>query len=160
AEDVPANLKIMAEAMTRAMIAADPANSSFYAKNLRQVNEKLDQVNQDIVRILSPCRDSTFYVFHPAFGYFAHAYDLDQVAVELEGKSPSPRQLSALIKQARNDNVKIIFVQPEFDKKNAEAVASAIHGRVVPLDPLAEDVPANLKIMAEQIRAALSGNNI
>ena len=156
----PENLKIMAEAMATAMRDADPANSAIYETNLHILEERLDRLNQDISRILTPYRGSTFYVFHPAFGYFAHAYDLHQEAVELEGKSPSPRQLSALIKRAGKDNVKIIFVQPEFDKKSAEAVARAIHGRVVPLDPLAEDVPANLKIMAKKIQAALSGNNI
>ena len=156
----PANLKIMAEAMATAMINADPANIATYDKNLRKLENTLDQLNRDISQMLAPCRGSKFYVFHPAFGYFAHAYDLHQEAVELEGKSPSPRQLSLLIKQARKDKVKIIFVQPEFDEKSAQAVARAINGSVVPLDPLAEDVTTNLKIIAEKIHSALSGTNI
>jgi len=155
----PANLKIMAEAMATAMIHADPANIASYDKNLRQVKNTLDQLNRDISQMLAPCRGSIFYVFHPAFGYFAHAYDLHQEAVELEGKSPSPKQLSSLIKQARKDKVKIIFVQPEFDEKSAQAVARAIGGSVVPLDPLAEDITTNLKIIAEKIQSALRGNN-
>jgi len=155
----PANLKIMAEAMATAMINADPANMAVYDKNLRKLESTLDQLNRDISGMLAPCSGSVFYVFHPAFGYFAHAYDLHQEAVELEGKSPSPKQLSSLIRQASKDKVKIIFVQPEFDEKSAQAVARAIDGSVVPLDPLAEDVTTNLRIIAEKIQSALTGNN-
>ncbi|MBW2329130.1 MAG: zinc ABC transporter substrate-binding protein, partial [Deltaproteobacteria bacterium] len=88
--------------------------------------------------------------------YFAHAYNLYQEAVEIEGKSPSPRQLYSLISRAKAEKVKVVFVQPQFDRKGAQAVAHAIGGEVVPLDPLAEDVSGNLKIMAEKIQSALN----
>jgi zinc transport system substrate-binding protein len=51
--------------------------------------------------------------------------------------------------------VKVIFVQPQFSTKSAEAVARAIGGAVVPLDPTAKDYLANLEIMAEKIGEAL-----
>jgi len=151
----PENLKIMASAMAAAMAEVDPANKQAYERNLQALAVTLDRLNQDIRQTLAPYNGSTFFVFHPAFGYFAHAYDLNQVAVEVEGKSPTPRQLSSLITRAKADNVKVIFVQPQFDRKSAQAVAHAIGGEVVPLDPLAEDVVDNLKIMADKIQGAL-----
>ena len=80
---------------------------------------------------------------------------MHQEAVEVEGKSPTPRQLYSLLTRAKTDKVKIVFVQPQFDRKSAQAIANGIGGEVVPLDPLAEDVVGNLKIMAEKIQSAL-----
>jgi zinc transport system substrate-binding protein len=105
--------------------------------------------------MMIPCNGSRFYVFHPSFGYFASAYGLEQVPVEIDGKSPSPQQLAALITQARSENVKVIFVQKQFPLKSAKAVANAIDGDVVQLNPLAEDVIANLREIAETLLHAL-----
>ncbi len=151
----PDNLKAMAAEMVSAMAAVDPANKSSYERNKEAVWAALDHLDLEIRQKLAPYAGSTFYVFHPAFGYFAHAYHLNQQPVEIEGKSPSPRQLYLLISRAKAEKVKVIFVQPQFDRKSAQAVARAIGGVVVPLDPLAEDVAANLKIMAEKIESAL-----
>ncbi len=152
----PANLKIMATEMASTMAAVDPANKLVYELNVEAVVVLLDRLDKEIQHMLAPYTGSTFYVFHPAFGYFAHAYNLNQQAVEIEGKSPSPRQLYSLIKRAKAEKVKVVFVQPQFDRKSAQAVAHAIGGEVVPLDPLAEDVAGNLKIMAEKIQSALN----
>lgn len=152
----PANLKIMATEMASAMTAADSVNKYIYERNLEGVGAILDDLDQEIQHMLAPYAGSTFYVFHPAFGYFAHAYNLYQEAVEIEGKSPLPRQLYSLIRRAKAEKVKVVFVQPQFDRKSAQAVAHAIGGEVVPLDPLAEDVVTNLKIMAEKIQLAFN----
>ena len=152
----PLNLKIMAANMARAMIASDPANKATYEKNLLEVNKILDQVHQKIEQKLAPYQGASFYVFHPAFGYFAHTYRLQQQAIETGGKSPTPKQLSILITQAKASKARVIFVQPQFDPRSAQTIANAIHGEVVPLDSLAEDVATNLEIMATKIQAAFA----
>jgi zinc transport system substrate-binding protein len=151
----PRNLLLMAQNMARAMSAADPEHESVYDKNLKSITAKLDDLYKTLLQQLAPYRGASFFVFHPAFGYFAHAFGLQQRAVEAGGKSPGPKQLRALISLARSENVRVIFVQPQFDPKSAAAVASAIGGEVVPLDSLAEDVPGNLKKMAQKILSAL-----
>lgn len=152
----PHNLKIMAEEMAAAMIEYDPVNSKHYRDYLLLFIQKLDTLHERIRLELKPFSGRTFYVFHPSFGYFAHDYGLHQKAVEVSGKSPSPKQLTHLIAQAKKDKVKIIFVQPQFDSKSGEAIARAIDGAVVPLDPLAGDVAKNLEMMAQKIKNALS----
>lgn len=111
----------------------------------------LTNLNDTMVRKLEPFSGSRFYVFHPSFGYFADRYGLKQIPIELEGKAPSPRQLAELIDQAKADQVKIIFVQKQFPSGSADAVAKAIDGHVVYLDPLAEDVIDNLRQISEAI---------
>ncbi len=152
----PLNLKIMAAAMARAMMEKDPVNRSRYEENLLETERILERLHQGIEQELAPFHGASFYVFHPAFGYFAHCYHLRQEAIETGGKSPTPKQLASLIAQARTNKARVIFVQPQFDPRSAAALANAIHGEVVPLDPLAEDVVANLEIMAQKVKAALS----
>ncbi len=155
----PVNLQSMAKVMAEAMAAADPDNRLFYEQNLKRLHAELLQLHESIHRKLAGLKGASFYVFHPSFGYFAKEYSLRQQAVEIAGKSPSPRQLSALISMARKEGIRIIFVQPQFDSKSAQTVARAIGGIVEPLDPLAEDVTGNLNIIATKIRSALDGRD-
>lgn len=154
----PQNLQKMAAVMAAALAEADPANAAAYQQNLQAVVKELSALHEEISRKLAPFNGQSFLVFHPAFGYFAHAYGLRQEAVEIEGKSPAPKQLYKLIAEAKRDKVKVIFIQPQFDRKNAEIIAKAIGGQVAALDSLAENLPENLRLMAEQISSALGGN--
>lgn len=150
------NLQKMAEIMTETLIKLDAANTEVYAKNLATIKKQLTDIDEKIHHQLEPYHDARFYVFHPSFGYFAHDYHLIQEAVEIEGKSPSPKQLSKLIQMAKADKVKVIFTQPQFDQRSGQAIAAAINGSVVPLNPLAENVAENLQLMADKIAASLS----
>ena len=94
----------------------------------------------------------TVYVFHPAFQYFCLSYGLRQEAFEVEGKEPTARQMAKLIGRARQEGVKVVFVQPQFSGKSAGAIAQAIRGRVVTLDPLPGDYPKDMKTLAMAVR--------
>ena len=94
-------------------------------------------------------------VFHPAWGYFADTYGLKQIPVEIEGKNPKPAQLMALIEYANQNDIKVIFVQPQFSAKSAEVIARGIGGHVVVADPLAADWAANLRKVSREFKAAL-----
>jgi zinc transport system substrate-binding protein len=151
----PPLLVPMAENIHQALVAADPKHKQTYDINLTKLIAAIDSLHGNIKQQLAPFKGNTFYVFHPAFGYFASTYGLRQKAVETGGKSPSPRQLAKLIRQAKADGVKIIFTQPQFDKSSAAAIARAIDGTVVTMDPLAQDILANLKKMAQAIEQAM-----
>ena len=151
----PHNGEKMASVITEALTATDPSHASTYQQNFTKLKERLAQLHQDLQQQLTPLQGATFFVFHPAFGYFAHAYHLHQQAVEIEGKSPSPKQLYTLVRQAKKENVKVLFVQPQFDKKNASIVARAIKGQLVELNPLRENIEQNLREMAKAMQTAL-----
>ncbi|WP_420209237.1 metal ABC transporter solute-binding protein, Zn/Mn family [Candidatus Electronema sp. JC] len=152
----PQNLQQMAANMAAALQEADPANAAAYANNLQTVTASLAALDEELKTALAPFKGQTFLVYHPAFGYFAQACGLRQEAVETGGKSPSPRQLRSLISAAKKEKAKVVFVQPQYDRKNGETVAKAIGGRVAVLDPMAENVPENLRFMVKEISAALS----
>jgi len=116
----------------------------------------LDTLDAQIRAVFSEKGENVeFMVFHPAWGYFAQAYGLRQISVEMEGKEPKPAELAGLIRYARERGTKVIFVQPQFSTRSAEIIARGIDGRVVFANPLAPDWATNLKEVARGFRAAL-----
>lgn len=154
----PVLVKTQAETICEALGQRDPANAEVYKKNLKSFQDDLDRVNTMISQALAPVKGRTIFVFHPAYGYFAARYGLRQQAVEVGGKKPSAKSVARLIDRAKAAGVRVIFVQPQFDRKNAETVAKAIGGAVVSLDPLAPDYLANLEDMAGKVASALAKN--
>lgn len=136
--------------------AVDPERAGSYRANLKRLQTKLEALDARLTLLLAPFRGEELFVFHPAYTYFAASYGLEQVAVETGGKEPSARRLAALIERARRAGARVVFVQPQFSKKSARLVAEAIGGTVVPMDPLARDVIANLEAMAIEVARTLA----
>ena len=150
------NLKLIAKNICGALCKEFPQYAEEFRKNLAALDTELTEIQNDISKILAPFKGRTFYVFHPAFGYFADSCALKQKAIETEGKSPTPKQLSGIIAMAVKEKVSIIFVSPQFPVKSAEAIASAIHGAVVKIDPLPSDPVANFRETALAIKKSFS----
>lgn len=150
------NSMIIAANIHSALTEANPDNADEYKMNLELLLQNLSVLDHKISSLLQPMQGRDFFVFHPSFGYFADDYGLNQVAVEIEGKSPTPRQIEYLIEQAQAAGVKIIFVQPQFDSRSAAVIADSIQGTVISLDPLAYDLIENFEDMAVKIEKALT----
>jgi zinc transport system substrate-binding protein len=151
----PPLVKIQARTILNALQSIDPAHRAVYEANYRNFIARIDQLDAELKTIFAGKQGLQFIVFHPAWGYFAQAYGLTQVPVEIEGKEPKPAQLKELIQHAREEGIKVIFVQPQFSSKSAKLIAREIGGEVAFVDPLAEDWSANLREVADKFRAAL-----
>ena len=151
----PVLAKRQARTIRDALIEADPGGRGVYEAGYQSLAAELDSLNEEIAAALASYRGREIFVYHPAYGYFTDEYGLEQVAVETGGSEPSAQQLARLIERARQRHVRIIFVQPQFSRTGAGAVAEAIGGVVVPLDPLAEDYVENVREMARLIADAL-----
>jgi zinc transport system substrate-binding protein len=151
----PPEIRIQVDTIYGALIMADPAHKNIYKANRDQFMKELDEIHSVLLKLFEPYRGRSFFVFHPAFGYFADTYGIVQVPIEIEGKSPAPRQIELLIEEAKEQNVSVIFVSPQFDTKSADVIAKAIGGVVVPIDPLEKNVLKNLEDVAKKIKNAL-----
>jgi zinc transport system substrate-binding protein len=154
----PPLVKQMAVTIRDALVDIDPAGKQVYDENLQLFHRRLDSLDTYIRTTLAPVKGTELFVFHPAFGYFADEYGLVQKPVETGGKEPSARDLAALVEEARAHRPKVIFVQPQYSKKSARALAAQIGSAVVPINPLPEDYFAEMREMCEKIRAGLSGD--
>ena len=151
----PLLARVQAGTIATTLIQIDPARRAIYEENLKKFQADLDNINAELMNSLAPVRGKIFFVFHPAFGYFADAYGLKQVVVEVEGKEPTARQLARLIEEAKAQGVKIIFAEPQFPKKTAQTLAESIGGAVVLIDDLSPDYLNNLRNIAMSVGAAL-----
>lgn len=150
----PRLLKIQARTVADTLAGLDPAHRDTYEANLLAFERRMDVLHRDLLDTLAPIQGKAFYVFHPAWGYLAQEYALEQKAIETEGKEPSDRELTEIQNDARARGIKVVFVQPQISGRSAQAVANAIGGRVEQLDPYVADVESNLRHVAERLAAS------
>ncbi len=148
----PANLKIIAAQICEELSEKMPQDKAKFEANLAAFDKEADATESYIKTTLAQYQGRSFYVYHPGFGYFAQTAGLKQAAIELGGREPSPAHLLEVIKEAQKDGVKVVFVQMQFNPNSAKALATAIKGKVAPLDSLAEDVLTNMRQMADLIK--------
>ena len=149
----PRRLVTMTERVAHELAAVDPDGSSVYEEGRARLVAELEALDAELRNRLAPLAGTAFIVFHPAWGYFADDYDLRQVAIEIEGKEPSEIELTRLAREARQLDVRAIFVQPQITGRSAQAIAAAVGAEVVTLDPLAPDVARNLRRVTELLVA-------
>jgi len=144
-----------AQTILAALQEVDPAHRAVYQANFAAFSSQIAELDAALRKTFAGKQGLRFIVLHPSWGYFAHTYGLEQIPVEIEGKNPKPARLKKLIEFAREKDIKVIFVQPQFSAKSAELLAGEIGGRVVAADPLAEDWADNLRAVAGEFKAAL-----
>jgi len=145
----PRNAKVMVENIYQGLIQIDPANQEYYAKNKEKYLQELDELDNEITNALSGKENRKIMVYHPAWAYFARDYGLEQIPIEKEGKEPTPQGVANLIKQARENNITVIFASPQFSTKTAEVIANEIGGEVVLINPLERNYLENMRKVAK-----------
>ncbi|MBM6883438.1 metal ABC transporter solute-binding protein, Zn/Mn family [Bacteroides caecigallinarum] len=129
------NAKIIAENIYKALNELDSKNSEYYQNRLDSLLGIIDETDNEIRSIISNS-NKTFLIYHPALTYFAKDYGLEQISIEEGGKEPSPAHLQSLIKLCKEKNAEVIFVQQEFDMRNAETIANELNLKVILINPL------------------------
>ena len=152
----PRSAMVQVENIYKGLVAVDPENSEYYYRNKEQYINDLEVLDTDITESLSGFDGRNFMVFHPSWGYFSRDYDLTMIAVEIEGKEPSAGDMMHLVETAKENNIKFIFVQPQFSTKSAEVIAKEIGGSVVAVDPLPQDYITNLRIVSNTFAQGLA----
>jgi len=151
----PENGKIIASNVLESLIALIPEKESDLQENYNELIAEIDTLDAAIEASLSGLPQRTFMVFHPAWGYFAEQYDLEQIPVQVGGQEPSPSELTKLIDLAREEEIRVIFIQPGFDSTSVEAIAEEIDAQIAEVDPLARNWLENLNTVSETFAAAL-----
>ncbi|MBU0986563.1 MAG: zinc ABC transporter substrate-binding protein [Proteobacteria bacterium] len=152
----PSLVMIQARNILQTLLAVDPLHRAAYIENYRKFILELVVLDAELLRFFGEKKAGTeFIVFHPAWGYFAQTYGLEQVPIELEGKEPKPEELKRLIGYAQAEGIKVVFVQPQFSSQIAATIAKSIGGQIVFADPLALDWADNLRKVAANFRSAL-----
>jgi zinc transport system substrate-binding protein len=147
----------------KALQKADPANAASYAANAASYLKKLEALDAQIAATLAPVKGTPFVTYHNAFRYFARRYGLNIVGVveQVPEVSPSPRELSALLRTIRTPKAKALFTEPGSRSRLASQIARDAKIKLGELDPLetgtlaADGYETGMKRNAENLRKTL-----
>ena len=153
----PENAGKIAVAILASLSAADPENREYYQQNFDRFKSELEKIAAEMKTQLSPFAGREFLVYHPAFGYFADVAGLRQHPLEINGREMTAVQLANVIAKAKKDNIKVVFVQKQFNPRLAGELARRIGGEALPLDPLAYDLLKNFRAMTEAVVRGFGG---
>jgi len=150
----PSLVRVQAATVAEALTSADPAHAEAYEENLGAFLDDIGELDAEIRETLDGVGSANregrrFMVFHPSWRYFARDYGLEMIAIEVGGQEPSAAELARLITTAKEEEIRVIFAQPEFSTEAAETIADEIGGEVLLISPLAEDWLENLRRVAE-----------
>lgn len=152
----PKLVKIQAKTIYDTLVGLDAQHQAVYQANLQRFLADLDKLDADIQQSLKGVTNRKFIVFHPGWGYFARDYQLEQVPIEVGGQEPSAAELAQLIRQAKRENIKVVFAEPQFSQQAAETMAKEIGGKVLLIDPLAQDWMKNMQKVSHTLASVMS----
>ncbi|MDR2116596.1 MAG: zinc ABC transporter substrate-binding protein [Planctomycetaceae bacterium] len=148
----PTVLKTEIETILQTLLEIDPERAVQYEENAKQFLAEVEELRTDLAQRLIPFAGKTIFVFHPSYGYFCDEFGLRQRAIEFEGKSPKPQQLTTLITEIRNNkNIPVIFVQPEFNQAPTQAITETTGAKIVIHSSLERNVLQSMKCFADEI---------
>lgn len=121
------------------LMAADPANAERYRKNCEEYVARLEALKDKMHEALKDVKTRDIVTFHEAFPYFAQEFNLNIIAViEREpGSEPTAGEMIETIEAINRTGAKVLFVEPQYSPKSAEAIAQQTGARIYTLDPVA-----------------------
>ena len=149
----PAESKIIAQNTLKALKAGFPEHASDFESNYARFITRIDSISKVIEQKLAPMRNRNILIFHPALAYYARQFGMKQVALELDGKDPSPRHMKDIVDLAHEQNIHVIFIQKEFDSAFALQLSREIDGKVIIIDPLDYNWEKQLMDITDKIAA-------
>lgn len=142
---------IIAAEVKSLLIELNPEKSEQYDVNYNNLVKSINDIDRKAIRLFEAYKDRKFMIFHPTLGYFARDYGLTEIAVENEGKEPTPSSLRELIDIGKANKIRVIFVQKEYDTKNASAIAAETGAILETIDPLSENWAESVEQIIDEI---------
>ena len=139
----------------RALINAFPKKKSQIVKNAKRLEEEIKKLDKEFKEFTKDLKNRSFFIFHPAYTYLARDYNLEQISIEDKGKEPGAKWIKELVDDAKEKNIKAIFIQEEFDKRNAEIIAKELNIKIVQVNPLSVDWESEMRNTLKKLVDAL-----
>ena len=130
------NAKIIAQNMYKALLEIDSRNKKYYTKNFNALLTELSKLETELSQKMDSLKGAAFAVWHPSLSYFARDYGLTQIAMENEGKEVAASVLKREIDMAREQNVKVLFYQKEFDSRQIQTLNEQLGAEMVEINPM------------------------
>jgi zinc/manganese transport system substrate-binding protein len=133
----PDNVKPITDAITEALAAADPVHADQFKNNQEAYLQTLHAEMVDWKQKAAPLAGKEIVFYHNSWPYFCAFTGLVSAGfVEpYPGVAPSPSHIKEIIELVRSRNIKVIAVEPYFDKRVPDKIAAETGAKVVTLYP-------------------------
>ena len=145
----PTLLYLQAKVVLDTLIKYDPKNKDFYLKNYATYINELTNLE---LKGIKEIKQKAFITFHPSFHYFAKDFGIEEIALQKQGKSPSFKYLSEIIKSAKKKNIKSVIISPEFPTKYAKLIAHKIGAKVFVISPLNQNPQQTINTLIKALK--------
>ena len=162
----PENGRRIAKAVQAKLAQKDAANAAYYAQRAADFDRRLTEAQQRWTSMMAPYKGIKVVTYHRSWANFADAFGIDVIGyVEPKpGIPPTPQHTLDVIQAMRAQGIKLIIVEPYFDSKTPNSIASQTGGKVLVLPPSVGGVPAasdylklfdtNVNLLVGAIKAA------
>ncbi len=133
----PENGRRVAKGIAGKLAELDPADGAYFQQRFQDFDKRLTAAEQNWDAQMKPYRARKVVTYHKSWPNFAKHFGLDVVGYiePRPGIPPTPGHTIELIQQMKRDNVKVIMVEPYFDLKTPNNIASGTNGRVLVMLP-------------------------
>ena len=150
----PKNAKIMVNNIYQGLVQIDPADKDYYQKNRDSYLKQLDDLDKNTTKLLKGKQGTYILIYHPAFGYYAKDYNLTQVGAMINDEEPSPQRIAMMVNIAKQNNITVIYTEPQYDPKFMQSIASQIGAQVLNVNDLDEHYIKNMEDIATEFSKA------
>lgn len=148
-----AGARAISRGIYEALSEVYPRDKELFGKNYEKLSSEIDALEEEGREVFDDLKERSFVIYHPSLSYFSDEWNLVQLPIEREGKEPTPAYLSELITKAKEKGVRLVFIQEEFDVKNAEIVAKELGAKTVLIRPLDEDWEGQIRLLIDTFAA-------
>lgn len=146
----PRELRTMVGNMHRALMSHYP-DSTKYNDAAGRIIARLDSLDSYCQARLGDGTKRAIMIYHPAYTYLAHNYNIEQIAIENEGKEPTAKHLIELVERGRQMGIRTIFHQPQYSASKLRSIADELNAEIVVTDPLSFDIEAEIRRVVDLI---------
>jgi len=150
------NAGIIAKNIYNSLILYKPESKELFEQNYLILLSEIDSLKETASKKLDGTRTKSFLIYHPSLSYLAHEFGLNQISIENEGKEPTPSNLTAIIRTAREKNIKCVFIQKQFNIEKANIIAKEINAQIIQIDPLAYNWFESMNNITTELANALN----
>ena len=144
----PKNAKIMVNNIYNGLVQVDPTDKDYFQKNRDQYLHQLDELDKNTTELLKGKQGTDILVYHPAFGYYAKDYNLSQIGAMINDEEPSPQRIAMMVNVAKQNNITVVYSEPQYDPKFMQSIASQVGAQVLTVNDLDEHYLQNMKNIA------------
>ncbi len=152
--------QIQAKTIYEALLQKYPEHAAVFSKNFQLFIEELKELDTRLAQILAPVKNRIFMVSHPAFAYFCRDYNLDEISIEFEGRSPTPQQLTTVLESAKKEHIQVIVGLKHLSNKGVLLIGNELKVKVLILDPHHDSLSETLFKLSNAIAHPPQKSNI